>query len=82
MELLIKCIMLAAFWAVLLNSKPYNWIREALNITHEFTRCCLCTGFWFGIVISGLWAHSALEALMISGTISFSAEWIDRKLNS
>jgi hypothetical protein len=82
MELLIKCIMLAAFWAVLLNSKPYNWIREGLGITAEFTRCCMCTGFWFGIVISGFMAHSAMEALMISGTISFTAEWIDRKLNS
>lgn len=32
--------------------KPRNFLKDSCNLLNEFLTCCMCMGFWVGLLIS------------------------------
>lgn len=32
--------------------KPRNFLKDSCNLMNEFLTCCMCMGFWVGLIVS------------------------------
>jgi len=80
-ELIIQVFITAALIAVILNSKPYQWVADLLKLPSEPFRCAMCSGFWWSIVYFIMQGQHFWDAIWAAGAVSFVAELMDRKLN-
>ena len=53
--------------------KPRNFLKDSCNLLEEFFSCCMCMGFWVGLILSLTysWLLGLIDALMIFHCVMF-----------
>lgn len=53
--------------------KPRNFLKDSCNLLNEFLSCCMCMGFWVGLILSLTYTYllGLIDTLMIFHCIMF-----------
>ena len=46
--------------------KPRNFLKDSCNLLNEFLTCCMCMGFWVGLLMSLTYTFLSSEISFIS----------------
>ena len=47
--------------------KPRNFLKDSCNLLNEFLSCCMCMGFWVGLILSltYTWLLGLMDMMMV-----------------
>ena len=53
--------------------KPRNFLKDSCNLLNEFLTCCMCMGFWVGLILSltYTWLLGLMDVMMIFHCVMF-----------